>query len=499
VAKGAGIVFSGMIAGNLLGMVNQILLGRFLGPENYGLFNLALSVVMIASSISVFGFFGSLARFIPYHLKRNEAETVKSVIDFSSVFVLSIGFIFAAFLYIFSGKIAVSIFHEPRLEQALKIFSVGVPVFGMQSVMRGIFRGFKAVKYDALIFNIIDRIAKITFFLISLAFIYKLYGALIAFTAGVLSTVIVSFWLIRRRVFPDYHKFRRTPVARELLSFSWPLALTGFSFLFVSKTDKIMLGYFMTSQDVGIYMPALVLSNLLIFVATAFKYIFLPVVSEFFTRNDISGLGKLYKSTSKWIFMVVLPLFLLILLFPKEILTILYGSEYVGGYIALVILSLGIAMNDFAGTAGNILVGGGHTKLNLACEIIAAVTNVLLNIILIPLYGIAGAAIATGISYITRNISSLSFVYRAYRIHPYKSNYIGFLFSGFVSAAIVYVIKIFSPLSWWLNVFVLGAVFIVVYLFLSLVSRSFDDNDRVILEAVERKAGIKLDFIKKFV
>jgi O-antigen/teichoic acid export membrane protein len=369
----------------------------------------------------------------------------------------------------------------------------------MQSVTRGIIRGFKAVKYDALIFNIIDRVAKISFFLISLALIYRLYGALIAFMAGALSTVILSFWLIRRRIFPDYRKYRRIPVGRELLSFSWPLALTGFTFLFVSKTDKIMLGYFMTSQDVGIYMPALVLSNLLVFVATAFKYIFLPVASEFFTRNDISGLERLYKSTSKWIFMVVTPLFLLILLFPKEIITILYGSEYTGGYIALVVLAFGIAMNDFAGTAGNILVGGGHTKLNLACEIIAAVTNVLLNIILIPVYGIAGAALATGISYITRNISSLSFVYRAYHIHPYKSNYIGILIAGLVSAGIVYLIKLFSPLSWWLNVFVLSAVFTIIYLLLSLLSRSFDDNDRVILEAIERKAGIRLDFIKKHI
>ena len=71
VAKGAGILFAGLIVGNVLGMVNQIILGRYLGPEKYGLFNLALSIVVIGSTLAVFGFFGSLARFIPFHLDRD--------------------------------------------------------------------------------------------------------------------------------------------------------------------------------------------------------------------------------------------------------------------------------------------------------------------------------------------------------------------------------------------------------------------------------------------
>ena len=230
--------------------------------------------------------------------------------------------------------------------------------------------------------------------------------------------------LIRKRIFPDYHEYRRVPIARNLLSFSWPLALTGFTYLFVSKTDKVLLGYFLTSKDVGIYTPALVIASLLTLISTAFKYIFLPTVSEYFSKNDIRGLEPLFKSTSKWNLLIVLPMFLFILMFPKEILRVLYGSEYTGGYLALIVLSFGISMNDFAGTSANILVAGGRTKLNLACEVIAAITNVILNIILIPRYGIVGAAIGTGVSFMARNISALLFVHGAYGIHPYKKNYV---------------------------------------------------------------------------
>lgn len=499
VARGATIIFGGMIVGSGLGVANQIILGRYLGPESYGLFNLSMSVVMIAASLSVFGLFGSLPRFIPYHLEKNEKSIVRSVIDFGSIFCLSLGILFAVVIFLVSDRLAVAVFHDADLEPVLKLFVLVIPLHGLQQVSRAAIRGFKAVKYDAIIFNIGSRIVTISVFLLSLLFIHRLYGAVIAFIAGIIVTTIVAIWLIRKRIFPDYLEHGRVPVARRLLSFSWPLALTGFTYLFVSKTDKVLLGYFLSSRDVGIYTPALVIASLMIFISTAFKYIFLPTVSEYFSRKEISGLEPLFKSTSKWNFLVVFPIFLFILIFPKEILTLLYGNEYTGGYLALIILSLGISMNDFAGTSANILVAGGRTRQNLACEVIAGLTNIALNIVLIPRYGILGAAIGTGVSFMARNICALLFVHVAYGIHPYKKNYVNFVFSGVLAAAVVYILKIYSPFSWWVTMLVLGIVFAGLYFTIALVSRGFDTNDRVILEAIERKLGVDLRFIKKFI
>jgi O-antigen/teichoic acid export membrane protein len=497
VAKGATVIFAGLIAGNVLGMVNQIILGRFLGPEDYGLFNLSMSVVMIGGTLCVFGFFGSLPRIIPFHMRKQERSVVRSVLDFSSVFSFALGIFFAVVTYLLSDRLAVDVFHDPRLAPALKIFSFAIPLNGLHQVAQGAVRGFKAARYEALVFSIGSRIVTISVFLLSLSVIQRLWGAIIAFMAGLLVTTVIAFWLIWRRVFNDYRKLPRVPVARGVLSFTWPIALTGLTFLFVTKTDKVMLGYFLTSEDVGIYTPAVVVASLLEFFNSAFKYRFLPTASEYFSRNDVSGLSPLFKSTSKWSFLVVYPIFLFILVFPKEILTLLYGSEYTAGYVALIVLSMGIAVNDFSGTSANILVAGGRTKLNLACEIIAAVTNIGLNVLLIPLYGIVGAAIATGTSYVTRNIASLCFVYRYYGMLPYTRKYLNVMFSGLVAIAIIYALKIYSPLSWWATMFVLGVLFVGLYLAATLLSRSFDRNDIVVFEAIQKRTGIRLDFINK--
>jgi len=485
--------------GNILGIVNQILLGRFLGPEDYGLFNLALSVVMIASVIAIFGLFGALSRFIPYYLKRDEKETVKSLIDFSSLFVFSVSILLATLLYIFSRKIATTIFHDEDLATVLKVFSIGIPIFALQRVMMAVVRGFKAAKHDALIFKIGDRLVRIFVFLLFLTIGYRLYGALFAFLSGCSVSIIVSGWLIKNKIFPDYHKYKRVPVAKTLLSFSWPLALTGFTFIFVSKTSTLLVGYFLTSADVGVYTPTLVIAKLLFFVSAAFQYIFLPVVSESFSKNKLKDIESLFKSTFKWTFLIVLPLFLLISLFPREILTLLYGNEYSGGYLALIVLCFGTSINAFSGTPGNILVGGGHTKLNLACEIIAAATTISLSLTLIPTYGIVGAAIAMGVSYFVRTTSFLYFVYKKFGIHPYKHKYLKIGFSCLAVTSIIYVLKIYSPFTWWITMLVLGAIFLILYTITVMFSKSFDENDMVILEAVERKLGIKLDFIKNII
>jgi O-antigen/teichoic acid export membrane protein len=197
--------------------------------------------------------------------------------------------------------------------------------------------------------------------------------------------------------------------------------------------------------------------------------------------------------------MVVFPIFLLILVFPKEILMLLYGSKYAGGSMALIVLALGIAVNDFSGTSANMLVGGGRTRLNLLCEVIAAVTNIGLNILLIPAFGIVGAAIATAMSYVTRNISSLTFCYKSYGMHPYSRKYLNIIASGLAAAAIVAILKHYSPFPWWATMVALGAIFIVFYIAAVLFSRGLERSDLVIVEAIERKTGRKLDSIKKFV
>lgn len=499
VAKGATIVFIGLLAGKILGTVNQVILARFMGPEDYGRFNIVLSVVTIVFSISSFGMMGSLPRFIPYNLKLGRRDKARSVVDFSALFVFSANILAAAIVFVFSGRIARDIFNDPQLEILLRVFSVGIPVIAVNRVAIGIIRGFKSAKYDALLFKIGTRVINILVFLVFVAFGYRLYGAVIAFIIGALITSIIAIWLVKKKVFPDYSECSRVPVAGEIMKFTWPLALTGLMFIVLSKTDMMLLGYFLSSKEVGIYTPAIMIARLMLFISMAFKYMFLPVVSEFFSHGDMDGLKSLYQSVSKWIMLTVLPMTIYFVVFPSGILRILYGREYTEGNVALIILAVGVSINLLQGTSGNILIGGGYTKLNFLAEFFTAVANVILNIILIPVYGILGAAIATSISYLLRNVCFVVFIYKTFNMHPYKRNYLNILLSSLVSFSLLLVLKNYLPITWWGTMIAAGIILPALYMLLIIATRSFDENDLFVLEGIERKFRIKLGFIKKFI
>lgn len=502
VAKGAGIVFIGMIISSLIGMVNGVLLARFMGAEYYGVYNLALSLIQIASVLAIFGLFVALSRFIPFHLELGEKAIVKSAIRFSSGFVLCISILIAVIIFIFSERLATDIFHDPNLTMPLRFFSIGLPLVTLPSILSGVIRGFKAVKYIVAIESVGEKLVKLVVFIpfIFILIGYRLFGAIAAYLTSMIFTIFTYIFIIRKKLFPDYSEFRTIPIGKKLLSFALPLALTGVTFLFAEKTDVILLGYYITSKDIGIYQTALNIGLILNYVGISFSYIFLPVISGLIAKGKTSILETLFKSSSKWMFLIVFPMFLYILLFSKEVLTLLYGIEYSEAYLALVILTFGVSMTVFTGLTGNVLVGMGHTKLILACEVIAAITNVSLNIILIPIYGIIGAAIGTAASFFTRNLFSLIFVYKISKMHPYSKGYLKIVLVGIVVFGIIYLMKsyIANFLYWPILMLSLGFFLLFLFAVLSLTTHVFDKNDKILVKAIEKKLGRKLKFVRKF-
>ena len=499
VAKGAGIVFIGMFIGNLLGIFNQMLLGRFLGVAQYGLFSLSLSIVSLLATFSVFGLFAALPRFIPFHLGKGEKDVVKSSIDFSLIFVLCISTFISFFIFLFAKNIAVDIFHDAQLEFPLRLFIICLPFIAISNIFQAIIQSFKAVTYRLLIYDVGIRISKMAVFIPLILAGYMLFGAIFAYLVATIFTIVVSFLVIRRKLFVDHRQYKKVHIARQLLSFAWPLSLTGITFLFISQTDVLLIGYYLSSVDVGIYVPALTIARFLTFVGSAFGYIFLPVVSGLFAKRKASDIKSLFKSTSKWMFVLVFPMFLFLVLFPKEVITILYSNEFAGGYFVLAILAFGVFSNVFTGMTGSILIGSGRPRLNLICEIVAAVTNVSLNLLLIPLYGILGAAIATSISYLSRNFMSLIFVYKTNGMQPYTRKYLGILISGVVGLFVVFGVKSYLsfPLPLLVMLILFGILLLVVYIPLIILLRCLDKNDVFVFRSITNRLGIKMKFFDR--
>jgi len=502
VAKGAGIIFVGMIIGKVLGMVNNILLARFLEPSKYGLFSLGLTVVEFLAIIGVFGLTSGVTRFIPYYHAENRDDKVKHAIRFSLKFSLILSVILAIVLFLLSDQIACLVFKDNRLKIVLQIFSIALPFYTINQITPAIFRGFGNAKYRVLTQDIMLRLIKISAFILFVYFGYLLYGALAAFIVGTIVTLGISLYLVQKKLFPIFGsniKTKDASVGRELLSFSWPLLIGGFSYIFYTQTDRLLLGFFKTSEDIGIYTAGSQISHLVTFVLPSFAFLFLPVMSELYSKKKIQDFSSLYKSITRWIFLITLPLFLFFLFFPEEIILLLFGSLYISGATVLRILAFAFFVNASVGLTWDTLVAMGKTKFVMITQGAGAVTNVALNLLLISPFGIEGAAIGTACGIIIMNIMQLIVIYRSIRFHPYDKQYLKiFAIAILIMFLITTTIWLFiKQIPCW-SVLIIFPIYFVLYMAFVIKIKYLQREDKMILKTIQEKTGIRLKFLDRF-
>lgn len=492
IVKGAGVIFFSMVIGSLLGVVNQALMGRFLGPGNYGLFTLGISVMSIFCLLPQFGFVSALTQFIPYNIKKNRFDKAKAGISFALKFSMIVGIFASLVLFLLSREISTKLFHNKELEVAIKILCIALPFWAFHRVSGAAILGFKKPEYYASIENIIMKIIQLAIFIFLIFLGFRLSGALFAYICATILTSVAYFYILTFKLYPLFnlssfkHNQRKEPVGRELILLAWPLFSAGLTLFFANHTDKLLLGFYTSSADIGVYAAAFTIATLVLFVFTSFSLIFRPVISEYFAMKDIIGMKNLFSSVTKWIFMLTFPIVLYLFFYSKDVIFLIYGESFTKGSFALIILSIGIAMNGLTGLTGEILIAIRKTKLNLLADIIGAVSNVGLNIILIPKLGITGAAIGTSLSFSFRNIASLAFVYKELKIHPYNFKYINIILNSIISFVLIsFLFKYFLD-SFWTCIFIV-LPFSALYITFLFITGSLDEFDKYLIKAILRK------------
>ena len=184
-----------------------------------------------------------------------------------------------------------------------------------------------------------------------------------------------------------------------MLKESFPMFLSGSLFLLMSWVDILMLGFFNSQVDVGIYTIAIKIAGLVTIFLFAINTILGPKISELYHNQKLGALAKLVQKTAILSFLFSLPILFIILLFPDNLLQ-LFGNDFqtIDSKKTLIILAFGQITNVFFGSVIYILDMTGRHIISRNILLFTAIINIMLNFILIPKYSICGAAISTSIS-----------------------------------------------------------------------------------------------------
>lgn len=501
IAKGAALAFIGTTIGMFLATVGRIIVARYVTEGEYGVYCLGFVILNVFVIISVLGLAPGTIRQVAFYRGKGDQSKVRGVVV-SSLQIAAISSIFFSLaLFFASDFISMELFHSPELATPLKVFCIAITFFVLIEILSAIFRGFDkaepSVYFQNLLSNGLFPLLLIVVVLLNLKFTAVVY----AFVASiVLSFLAFAVYAIKKPPLALRGKKSTliSPVAKELLLFSLPLMAVGILNHVVMWTDTLMLGYFMVADDVGLYNAALPLANLLLVILSAATFLYFPLMSQLYAKNQMDEIKRSYVVLTKWIFSATIPIFLIFILFPEDTLNILFGSRYIGAAFALQILSIGFFIHTILGSNAITLVAMGDNRFVMWSLLVALIINIALNIILIPPLGIVGAAIATTSSLTTRYIIVSTRLYWLFKIHPFTKNYLKPAIASVVLALIIYalVTNLVSVIPFWLLP-VLFVVFLGACALSVLLTKSLDKEDIMMLLTMERKLGINLTTMKK--
>ena len=492
IANGALLVIISMVFGKLFSYLYVVLVANKLGASNYGVLSLAFAILSFSSALALLGLDEGVIRYVSFYKGRKDIGSAKGTIKTALKTALNTSIVIAVLLIIFSDFISNNIFNEYDLMNLLIFVAVALPFTVTAQIFLVSFRAFQKPQYEVMIKELIEKSSKVIITFILFLFGFRLLGAAAGFVLAIILMSIISVIVFNKYILNFFsNKTQEKENKKELLNYSMPLLLKNFMWFIISWIDILMIGYFKTTSDVGIYNVALPTSSLIIMPAYSIMYLFLPVISQLYGENNMAEIKNVYKKVSKYLLLINIPIFLIIFILSEDIVSLFFGKEYLNAFLPLVILSIGYLSFSLSDISMNMLSVMKKTKTISAVIFLFALVNAVLNYILIPKYGIIGAATATSSSFVVGTILMISICYYHSKLHPFMFNYLKIILSALLTLAAVYFIKKISSYSSLLNIIVFTLLILAVYLLLILITKALDKEDIELVKDLKNKLMFK--------
>lgn len=487
IVKGAGFALIGLFLGKLMTYVYKILIAHFLGAESFGIYSLGFSIMGLVSVFCLIGLPAAIECFINYYIK--DKSKIKGILYLALSIPFGLSLVISLAMRLLKFNIA-ELFGNPLLENIVGIFALALPFYVLVEIMAAIFRAFKKQEFNVYFQVLIGGSIKILLSLIVLLKGYSLPYVIGAYTLSMILTFIIEMIILNKKIFPLFgRKIKAMMVTRKLLFFSGPLFLSSVFFIMLSWTDTLMLGYFEIETKVGVYNAALAIASLVTILYDALFTLFNPIIAGMIGENKPEGINFVYNTTTRWSFMFTWPIFILVSILGYNLLRLFFGTEFVSGYFALAALATGYFLAMIVGPSANLLEALGFPKITLVARIAAALLNIILNLTLIPMYSILGAAIATGFSILFFKIITTIMAYKKADIKPFNFSFIKPLIIGAVLGVIMWCIYPYIG-NYIVSLLVFIPSYVLLYAFFFFKFKCLEGEDFKILSILEHKFGL---------
>lgn len=396
VFKNAFWLSFGNIVPRLIHAILIIYIARILGTAGYGVFSYVLSFSVFLTTFSDLGLASLLTRELV-----KKPEEISAYISTTFIIKLVIVAIMALFA-IFAGPALTNIGAAKTL---MPIVALLLIFDSLRSISNSITRSQNKMELEAM-FNIITEIF-VTGFGLAIVFLKPTASALIfgyAAASGVGFAVTV---IVLRNYYKDILKNFRLSLVKPILSASWPFAIMGVFGTFMINIDILIIGWFRTASELGLYSAGQRIIQLLYIIPGLIGSSAFPIVTWLVRNDAIERIKDMVEKLIAGALALAIPISVGGIILTLPLITMLFGADYQGGALALKLLLI-TNLFVFPGTIiGNTIFAYNKQKIFLASTAVGVTSNVIFDFVLIPTYGIAGSAVATIIAQIIAQILNL--------------------------------------------------------------------------------------------
>lgn len=497
IAKGAGIIFLGLLFSKAMLYLYRLIVAR-IGVEEYGLLSLGFAILSFAAMFASFGLSAAVARYLPVYIARRDYGSLRGLLSFSTKALVVLGLLVGVVVFLASDWLALQVFRDARLALVLKVFAFAVPFLALSDLFSGALQGLQQPKRFAVVKYFAESAFKVIGTVLLVLLGYGFFGAVAVYAASYAVSFALGFYFVEK-AFP-FAKFvpRASLPVKEWLGYSLPLVAAGFFGFILGWTDSIMLGALKDAAQVGVYNAAFPTAAMLFVAPTAIGVFYFPIASSLLAKKKAQELQRVHAIATKWTWFLCLPVAFAFLIFAPQVLAILFGSEYVAGATALAVLAIGFLANSVFLTSASVAMALGKSRVVLYATVGAALLNIGLNYVLIQAWSIAGAALATTLSLLAANAAYGVVAYKSTGTKPFSVSCSKGFFAGLLSCLAVYVLvkEVLGPTL--LDFLTAGVVLFAVYAAGLLLLKAWEREDAELLKAVEKKMGFRLEFLRWF-
>jgi len=434
-AKGGSIVFAGAAFSYGCQFIIGILLTRLLGAEQFGMYKIAVTAGEIAISFALLGMNYAMVRFVALYVSQQDKERLWGTLQVGPGLTTLLSVLIGIGIFALANPLAIQIFHEARLIPLLRLASVIVPFLTLSRVLASATNGFNNMKFATIAQQIVQPLVRIILIVLLAVFGLTAGKAIIAYVVGIIATCVLLVYFLDR-LFPLRRPFQTARRdTKGILHFSLPVYFSGLIDTIGPNLQTILLGSLNTVTTVGIFAAASQVSMVSSMFNNSIGTSSSPIVSALHGQKDKEQMTYFYQTTTKWMFLVNLPFFLVLLILSVPILSI-FGEEFVKGSTALTILALANLVIAAAGISDGVLAMTGNTPAKLANSTVQAVLSIGLCFLFIPRLGAVGASLAVLITATVVNLLRLLEVYVMFRMFPYNKHFLKPIMAGLVALII---------------------------------------------------------------